>query len=85
MNELLAGKETINGADMKNLEELLHVFDCHTATALRVIEGEEDEYGRSELLAAIAEARSEIKDFRANWLLPLIEETERLRRSDIAR
>lgn len=69
---------------MKNLDELLHVFDCHTATSLRAIEGEEAEYSRSELLSAISEARREIEDFRSGWLLPLIDETKGLRRNDLA-
>lgn len=57
-------------------DELLHVYDAHTANGTRSIEGEEDEYSRDELLLIISTAREEMKSFCDKWLVPAIAELD---------
>ena len=63
----------------KQLDEVLHVFDSHTATSLYALEGDEEDYSREELLGIISEARKELRQFQDNWLIPVIEELREFR------
>ena len=60
-------------------DELLHVYDAHTANETRTIEGDEEEYSREELLLIITTAREEMKSFCDKWLVPAIAELDNSR------
>ncbi len=64
---------------MIDTEELLHVYEAHTANGVRIIEGEESEYNRDELLEIVKEAREDMASFLEKWLLPAISELDRKR------
>jgi len=64
---------------MKNLDETHHVFTAHTFNELSIIEGEESEYSKEELLAKIATTMKQVDDFEKNWLIPILDELEKLR------
>jgi hypothetical protein len=64
---------------MIDLDELLHVFEAHTANRIRIIEGEENEYTKQELIEIINEARIEIDSFFNNLLIPIVNELEEKR------
>ena len=49
-------------------EELLHVFDSHTASSLRDTLCEFDDYSREEIYQVINEAIEELESFRNDWL-----------------
>ena len=62
-----------------NTEELLHVFDCHMANPIQVIEGDEAECTKEYLITAILDTREGIKSFRDNYLVPMLCEIEERR------
>ena len=65
-----------------NMEEMLHVYESHTANRVRSIEGEEDAYSRNELLEIIKEARDDMHSFFYNWLLPYCYQSTHTRTDD---
>ena len=60
-------------------DETLHVYEAHTFNFLSLVEGEEDEYTREELLKEIAEMRENFTEFRDKWLIPILDEVDSLR------
>ncbi len=64
---------------MINTDEMLHVYDAHTANAIKFIQGSEDDYSHSEMSAAIREANEEMLDFRNKWLISLLDELNLLK------
>ncbi len=62
-----------------NTEEILHVYEAHTANGTRIIEGEESEYSRNELLEIIKEARDDMINFKERILVPALDELEKNR------
>jgi len=63
----------------QDIDETLHVYEAHTFNFLSLIEGEEDEYTREELLKEIAEMRENFTEFRDKWLIPILDEVDSLR------
>jgi hypothetical protein len=64
---------------MIDTEELIHVYKAHTANGTRIIDGEEGEYSREELLEIVKEARNNMALFLEKWLIPAISELDRKR------
>ena len=72
-----AMRELLKRPDAVRLDEIHHVFSDHVGHRLRQIRGEEEEYSREELLAAIAATRRELYKFQSTYLGPLIKELRR--------
>lgn len=67
---------------MKNLDETHHVFTSHTFNELSIIEGEEEDYSKEELLDKIAMTMKQAEDFEKYWLIPILDELEELRANE---
>ena len=68
---------------MNDLEEVLHIFECHSFHKLSMMEGEWEYYSRSEMKERIKTTLDELRYFQEHHLEPLLTELEWRRKKDM--